>query len=130
MDDAQTLIRRGPNVFVTLLWVLFVGWWLGLAWSALAWFLMVTIIGLPLGLWMLYRLPQVTTLRPPLERANGEGAKQRPFILRALYFILVGWWFSGVWMSAAWACAAVVVGLPLAIWMWNHTPFVTTLARY
>ncbi len=130
MDDAQTLTRRGPNFFITLLWVIFVGWWLGLAWSAVAWFLMVSIIGLPLGLWMLYRLPQMTTLRPPLERASGEGATQRPLLLRVLYFILVGWWFSGVWMSVAWAAAAIIIGLPLAVWMWNRTPFVATLARY
>lgn len=130
MDDAQRLTRRGPNIFITILWVLFVGWWLGLAWSAVAWLFTVSIIGLPVGVLMLNRLPQVTTLRPPLERADGGAAAQRPFALRALYFLLIGWWFSALWLSVAWACAALIIGLPLAVWMWNRTPFVATLARY
>ena len=40
-----------------------VGWWLGAFWSALAWLLCVTVVGLPLGVMMYNRLPAVITLR-------------------------------------------------------------------
>ena len=40
-----------------------VGWWLGAVWSALAWLLCVTVLGLPLGVMMYNRLPAVLTLR-------------------------------------------------------------------
>jgi uncharacterized membrane protein YccF (DUF307 family) len=41
----------------------FVGWWASIAAMIVAWFLSVTIIGLPLGLMVLNRLPEITTLR-------------------------------------------------------------------
>jgi len=39
-----------------------IGWWFSLIWSLVGWLLCVTIIGLPLGVLMLNRLPNVTTL--------------------------------------------------------------------
>jgi uncharacterized membrane protein YccF (DUF307 family) len=47
---------------VRLIYFVFIGWWFSLGWSLAAWFLCVTIIGLPLGVLMLNRLPNVTTL--------------------------------------------------------------------
>jgi len=55
---------RGPNIIVRILWFIFIGWWLGGIVSAVAWFLNVTIIGLPLGLYLINRLPTMITLRP------------------------------------------------------------------
>ena len=58
------------------------------------------------------------------------GIRQLPFLLRAIYFVLIGWWFSGLWMGVAWAISVTLVGLPIAIWMFNRVPAVTTLRRY
>ena len=99
--------------------------------------LCVTIIGLPFGLWMLNRLPQVTTLRPQrgdlLLTASGEvqriGIPQRNPLLRALWFVLVGWWLSALWMAAAWALCTVIIGLPVGFWMFDRVPAVVTLGR-
>jgi hypothetical protein len=57
--------------------------------------------------------------------------QQLPFILRALYFIVIGFWFSLVWMLLAWIFATLTLGfgLPLALWMFDSTPAITTLAR-
>jgi hypothetical protein len=30
----------------------------------------------------------------------------------------------------AWLCAGTLIGLPLAIWLWNRLPAVTTLRRF
>jgi uncharacterized membrane protein YccF (DUF307 family) len=38
------------------------GWWLGFIWAYLGYALCLTILGLPLGLMMLNRLPAVLTL--------------------------------------------------------------------
>jgi len=46
------------------LYFVFVGWWLGFAWLNVGYALCVTVIGLPIGLAMLNRLPRVLTLRP------------------------------------------------------------------
>jgi len=55
-----------------------------------------------------------------------------PFLLRALYFILIGWWFSAIWLILAWLLTGLSLGLglPLAFWMFDQVPAITTLARY
>lgn len=132
----------GPNMLVRVLWFLFLGLWLGAISTTLGWLLIVSIIGLPLGLLIINRLPQIMTLKPTPSHLqvtvqNGvvfvqQGkVQQQPFMLRALYFVLVGWWVSFLWLSIAWALIGVTLGLglPLAFWMFNRVPAVTTLAR-
>jgi uncharacterized membrane protein YccF (DUF307 family) len=128
---------QGANILIRALYFIVFGLWFSGVWAAVAWVLCVTVIGLPLGLWMLNRLPQVTTLRPE-ERdlfitASGQvferGPSQPPFLLRAIYFVLVGWWLSAIWIGVAWALCAVVVGLPFGFWMLNRVPAVITLAN-
>ena len=134
--------NTGPGCLIRGLYFIFIGSWLGLIWVLAAWFFNLTIIGLPLGLAMINRLPRVMTLRP--ERVQTwveirEGApvlqqkplQQNPFLLRALYFILIGFWFSLVWMLLAWLIMLVTLGLgfPLSFWMFDQVPAVTTLAR-
>jgi uncharacterized membrane protein YccF (DUF307 family) len=125
----------GPNLIVRILWFLLIGWWLGGILSGVAWFLNATIIGLPLGLWIVNRLPTFITLRPQEKSwqvENGEmrsATKQRNFLVRAIYFLLIGWWFSGVWMAVAYAALITIIGFPLAFWMYGRVGAVTTLYR-
>jgi uncharacterized membrane protein YccF (DUF307 family) len=113
------------------------GLWFSGIWAAIAWVFSVTIIGLPVGLWMLNRLPQVSTLQPVRQnvvftesgRAYLNEMRQHNFLLRALYFVLVGWWFSALWLTVAWALSASIIGIPIAFWMINRTPGVMTLAN-
>ena len=50
--------------------------------------------------------------------------------VRGVWFILVGWWASALWMSLAWAVQLTVIGIPIALLMFNRTPFVASLYRY
>ncbi len=131
----------GHGCLVTVLWFLFVGWWLSLLWIGLAWFLIVLIITMPLGLLMINRLPMIVSLREPSRelvtvtqglstRIVETDLPQLPFLLRALYFLLIGVWLSLLWMLVAWALGLTLIGLPLSIWMLNRVPAVTTLKRY
>jgi len=134
--------QSGPGLLIRVLWFLFIGWWLGLIWVLIAWFFNLTIIGLPLGLFMINSIPQVMTLKPArmqtvVDARNGAQVvrqlplEQPPFLLRALYFIVIGFWFSLVWMLLAWLISLVTLGLafPISFWMFNRVPCVTTLAR-
>ncbi len=128
---------RGPNILLRAVYFIVVGIWLSGVWATVAWVLCVTIIGLPPGLWMLNRLPQVTTLQPQRNdlvitaggTATRQNVPQRSFLVRALYFVLVGWWFSALWLTVAWALCTVIIGLPFGFWMFNRVPAVITLAR-
>jgi uncharacterized membrane protein YccF (DUF307 family) len=123
------------------LWFIFIGWHITLWWILIAWFLNLTIIGLPLGLWMLNRVPLVLTLRTSRGYNVGtataddsvawhyENVPQRSFIVRAVYFVLIGWWFSLLWSLLAWLFCVSIIGLPLGVWMFNRLPEVTTMMR-
>ena len=129
--------ERGANLLLRAIYFLVFGLWFSAIWASVAWVLCVTIIGLPLGLWMLNRLPQVTTLRPQrgdlVISTSGEIYKtavpQVPFLLRALWFVLVGWWLSALWLTAAWALCTVIIGMPVGFWMFDRVPAIVTLAR-
>jgi uncharacterized membrane protein YccF (DUF307 family) len=141
MAQAQKEVKGTSVPFLLrILYFLLLGWWLTGVWINLAWFLNATIIGLPLGLWMLNRVPQVLTLNPTrhvviAEERGGQPAlrmehlPQRPWPLRLLFFLLVGWWLSWLWANAAWIISATIIGLPLGIWMFHRLPAVTTLMR-
>lgn len=126
---------QAPNILLRIVWFIFVGWWLTGILSAAAWALNATIIGLPLGLWIINRLPLVATLRP-IERfyviEDGQivsAVSQRPFLIRAVYFLLIGWWLSGLWMGLAYILLVSIIGLPAAFWMYGRIGAVTTLFR-
>lgn len=134
---------QGPGCLIRILYFIFVGLWLGGIVTIAAWVLNVTIIGLPLGLWLLNRLPQLMTLKPvptqgKVSVVDGKvvyretSMPAHPFLLRALYFLLIGWWFSLVWLILAWLLTGLSLGLglPLAFWMFDQVPALTTLARY
>jgi uncharacterized membrane protein YccF (DUF307 family) len=126
---------KPPNLFLRVIWFLLVGWWLTAILSVAAWALNATIIGLPLGLWLINRLPIAATLRPPSTRyriADGvlhSDVAQHPFILRAVYFVLMGWWLSGLWMVVAYALLLTIIGMPAAFWMYGRIGAITTLYR-
>jgi uncharacterized membrane protein YccF (DUF307 family) len=135
---AQPIViqQAGQNILLRILWFLFFGWWLGGIASALAWFLVLIVIGLPLGLWIINRLPTLITLRPQEQtwRVDEQGILRRgkeqySFLFRAIYFVLIGWWLSAVWMILAYIAVMTVLGLPLAFWMYGRVGAVTTLYR-
>ncbi len=139
MAKVQTVqTHQGLGMLILrLVYFFFIGLWLSGIWASIAWFLSVTIIGLPFGLWMLNRMPQVATLQPQTKYVytseTGEvythSTPQHNFFLRAIYFLLIGWWFSALWIGVAWGLSASIIGLPISFWMFNRVPGVLTLAR-
>ena len=135
MAKPVVLTSSGPNLLLRLIYFVFIGWWVGLLVSAFAWLLNVTILGLPFGLYLINRLPTIMTLRPQEqswhleEGVYQQGQEQRPFVIRALYFVLVGWWFSGIWLALAYLALVTILLIPLAFWMYGRVGAITTLYR-
>ncbi len=120
-----------PSLLVRAVWFLLIGWWLTGLWLSVAWLLNVTIIGIPLGIKMINKVPYVLSLkqRDRLVEA-GAGKSQYSIPVRALWFLFVGWWASGVWTGVAYTLTLTIVGIPLAVWMYNKLPFVVSLYNY
>jgi uncharacterized membrane protein YccF (DUF307 family) len=129
--------QNGPGLLIRALYFILFGWWFSGIWAVVAWILCLTIIGLPFGLYMLNRLPQVVTLRPSRSdlvltttgRVIERDVPQLPFLIRALYFLLIGWWLSAVWIAIAWALNASIIGMVIGFWMFDRVPALITLAR-
>ena len=114
---------------IRALWFVFVGLWAGQIWLLMAWLLNLTLIGLPLGMWMLNQLPQVMTLRQQRRGLYLPATRSTvPFVARAIYFVLVGWWLSLLWVELAWLASALLIGLPLSFLMFERAGTVATLA--
>jgi len=141
MATTEIKTNQTPGCLVQILWFAFVGWWLGQAWMVAAWVCMVTIIGIPLGVWMLNRIPKVIALRESSSvvrittrpdgsiRKEAVEIRQVNIVLRALYFVLIGWWFTALWLELAYAISMTVIGLPIGFWMFDLAPVLLTLKR-
>ena len=122
-----------PGCLIQLVWFGFVGWWLGAAWVVVAWLLMLTVLGLPIGAAMLNNVPQIIALRGRrVVEVSSAGVRNAPeinFLIRALYFLVVGWWFSAIWMVLAYLLCLSIIGLPFGFWMFDITPTIVSLKR-
>jgi uncharacterized membrane protein YccF (DUF307 family) len=139
----QQRVERQPGVpfLIRVLWFFLIGWHVTFWWVLAAWLFNVTIIGLPVGLWMLNRVPLVLTLRTQrgytVTQVNADGAVQSRYrsepqiswVWRLLYFVFIGWWFSLLWSLLGWLLCVTIIGMPLGVLMLNRLPNVTTLMR-
>ena len=124
------------------LWFIFIGWWLSGVVATIAWFAMITIIGLPLGIWLINRIPTVITLRPRTRQVqqmvDSAGftrfvdvpVAQVSWVVRGVWFIFVGWWASAIVMAIGWLLIVLILTIPIGLWMFNRVPFVASLYRY
>ena len=133
--------RDEPGCLIQVVWFIFIGWWLGGLAISLAWFLNAIIIGLPLGMAILNNIPKILALQNPeryIKTISQDGklyvvradAPQYNFFLRALFFLLIGWWWSGVWLAFAYLLCATIILLPFGLGLFRFAPFMTTLRRY
>lgn len=134
-------MKTGPSMLVRVVWYLLVGWWLTGLVMAIAWIAGITIIGLPLAFYVINRIPTALTLRPRLERyqlvTGSDGVtrqeriatEQSGVLVRLLYFVLVGWWLSALWMVASYLLMLTILGVPLGLMMANRLPYIFSLHR-
>ncbi len=130
-------VQKNPGCLIQLAWFVLIGWWAGQLWVGVAWLLMTSIIGIPFAVIMLNMIPQVIALRGQAEyvvRSAGGTTVVAPvpqydLLLRAIYFLLIGWWLSGLWIEAAYLFCLTIIGLPLGFWMFDRVPFVASLRQ-
>lgn len=122
-----------PGCLIQLVWYWFLGWWLGLIWVSVAWLLMLTVIGIPVAVVMLNNVSQIIALRGrrivQVSAAGVQDVPQINILIRALWFVVFGWWASGLWMAAAYLLCLSIIGLPLGFWMFDLTPTIVSLKR-
>lgn len=133
--------RTGPSFLIRALWFVLVGWWLSFLFITLIALVNLTIIGIPLGLWLANRIPQVVTLKFDRARhttsigADGQTTTtiadipQRPFWQRALWYVFIGSWLTIFALYFAWLLSITIIGLPLAFAIFSSVGKLLTLKR-
>lgn len=121
---ARSLVTRA-------LWFVVVGWWLTPLLINVAWLVNLTVVGIPIGIKLINLVPTALSLAEPRSLVDPDGARgQRSLLVRAVYFLFVGWWLSFLWANVAAFFALTVIGLPVAFWLFNRLPYVTSLYRF
>lgn len=134
--------RENPNIILRLIWFLLVGWWLGF-WAIIgAYLCLVLIVPAPIGIWLLNRLPRIITMRAPKRAVtvhdrdghltiDQNEIRQRSWLIRLPWLILVGWWAGAIWLLTAYVITIVTLGFgfPISFWMFGRAARVITLYR-
>ncbi len=133
--------KKSPPFLLQILYFILIGWWLGEIWIVIAWLFMVTIVGIPIGVAMFNKVPQILALRQPrtgvtvTQRGDttvittGTSLPQHNILIRAVYFVLIGIWLSAIWVEVAYAISLTIIGLPIGFWMFDKVPWITSLRR-
>jgi uncharacterized membrane protein YccF (DUF307 family) len=114
------------------LWFAFIGWWLGSFAVTAAYFMFVFIVTIPIGIAILNNIPLIMALRQPDRVITPYGevsARQHNFLVRALWFIFVGWWLAAIALSVGYFLCMTIIGLPLGFVIFDMVPGLLTLRR-
>ena len=125
-------VKQGPGCLLQILWFVFVGWWLGAAAVTFAYFMFLLIITIPIGIAILNNVPMLMALRQPAQVITPYGPVSTPqinFVIRALWFVFVGWWLTALVLGIAYALCLTIIGMPFGFILFDATPAFLTLRR-
>lgn len=134
MTNAQgpVVVKQGPGCLIQILWFVFIGSWLGGVAVSAAYFMFVFIVTIPIGVAILNNIPLIMALRQPdrLITPYGEvSVRQHNFVVRALWFIFVGWWLAAIALSVGYFLCMTIIGLPIGFAIFDMVPGMLTLRR-
>ena len=124
-SDRSRLSLMGPlSLLLNILWIVFGGLWMALAWVIAAVIMAITIIGLPWA-WSALNIASYTLLpfgRKAVSRAEYSGRHDIGtglfgFAGNLIWLVLAGWWLALGHLITAILLAITIIGIPFA---WAH----------
>ena len=116
----MSLIR----LFLNILWVVFGGLWMALAWLLAALLMAITIIGLPwtraalnIARYTLLPFGYQAVSRAEYSGRADVGTGPFGFLGNVIWLLLAGWWLALAHVITAVALAVTLIGIPFA---WAH----------
>ena len=49
-------------------------------------------------------------------------SNKTPFVIRAFWFVLIGWWLSGIVIAIGFILCALIVTLPIGLYLLHRVP--------
>lgn len=112
------------SLLLNLLWIVFGGLWMAIAWVFAAVIMAITIIGLPwtraafnIALYTLLPFGQKAVSRADYTGHEDLGTGPLGVIGNILWFVFAGWWLALAHIVFAVGWAVTVIGIPFA---WAH----------
>ncbi len=125
------VVRSQPGCLVQFLFFIFIGWWLVAAAVSIAYLLFLTIIGIPFGVKIINKVPYLMALRntdPAISYGRHE-TKQVNILVRIIWFFLLGWELTAMWLGIAYILCCTIIGMPIGFWMFDKAPAILTLHK-
>ncbi len=112
------------SLLLNVLWIVFGGWWMALAWVVAAVLMALTIIGLPwaraafnIALYTLLPFGQKAVSRAEYTGRDDLGTGPLGVLGNLVWLVLAGWWLTLGHLVTAVLLAVTIIGLPFA---WAH----------
>jgi uncharacterized membrane protein YccF (DUF307 family) len=112
------------SLLLNLLWIIFGGLWMALAWVVAAILMAITIIGLPwtraafnIALYTLLPFGQRAVSRAEYTGRDDLGTGTLGVIGNLIWLVIAGWWLTLLHLMTAVLLAVTIIGLPFA---WAH----------
>ncbi|HEV8465008.1 MAG TPA: YccF domain-containing protein [Pseudolabrys sp.] len=112
------------SFLLNVLWIIFGGLWMAVAWFVAAIIMAITIIGLPwtraafnIGVYALLPFGQTAISRAEYSGTEDLGTGLLGFLGNLIWLILAGWWLALGHLITAILLAITLIGIPFA---WAH----------
>jgi hypothetical protein len=139
MPQPIVVKEKKHGFIIRALYFLFIGWWFGLFWALLSWFIYATIVLAPLGAAMLNKVPGAISLKAREKdvkvivdesgyEVKQENRKQHSIWLRILYYP-IGLIASLIAIFLGWILCILLITMPLGIMVFNWVPAIASLHR-
>ena len=109
---------------LNVLWIVFGGLWMSVAWIVAAVVMAITIIGLPwaraafnIALYTLLPFGQKAVSRAEYSGTDDLGTGLLGFVGNLIWLVLAGWWLALGHLITAFLLAITIIGIPFA---WAH----------
>ena len=110
------------SLVLNLIWIIFGGGLMAIAWVIAGVFMAITIVALP-WTWAAFQIAGYTLFpfgreavnRRDLTGRDDIGTGTLGFIGNVIWFVFCGWWLALGHILSGIACALTIIGLPLAI---------------
>lgn len=116
------------SVLLNLLWILFGGLWMALAWLLAGVIMAITIVGLPwaraafnIASYTLLPFGRVAVSREAVQGHEDLGTGALGTLGNVIWLLLAGWWLALAHILTAVALALTLIGIPFA---WAHLKLV------
>ncbi|MGI8844968.1 MAG: YccF domain-containing protein [Thermoleophilaceae bacterium] len=102
------------NGILNIIWLVFAGIWLALAYALAGLVMCITIIGIPIGV-AAFRMTNMVLWPFGRTAVKKPGAGAGSGVANVLWFLLCGWWLIIGHLVTAVAMAVTIIGIPLAL---------------